>query len=47
MRSGRVVDTMVYSWLEELAGATTHIGLASVNPFTVMDPLTVVPAGGL
>jgi hypothetical protein len=42
-----VADAIVQPWLEDLAAQTSHIGLGSADPFSVMDPLTVEPVGGV
>lgn len=47
MRVGRVSDALVVGWLDELAATTTHLSLVTQDPFTVADPLTVEPAGGV
>jgi hypothetical protein len=46
-RSGKVSDDLASDWLDLVVDRCTHIGVGSSDPFAVMDPLTVEPAGGV
>lgn len=46
-RTGKIAPFIVSDWLDDLAARTSHVGLCSQDPMTVMDPLTVEPMNGV
>lgn len=46
-RTGKISDDLASLWLDDLIASCTHVGLSSVDPFSVVDPLTTEPANGV
>lgn len=44
---GRVSDTIANDWLATLATRTTHLSVMTGDPYSVADPLTLEPSGGV
>lgn len=44
---GRVSDAIANEWLTLLATRTTHLSVMTGDPYSVADPLTLEPAGGV
>lgn len=46
-RTGRLAPSLLAGWIDSLQATTCYLGLASADPFSVGDPLTLEPGGSV